>query len=48
MTLHQVDDGEAICCASLHVLDSEVKPLRVLVGVRVRPQSELIVMDATG
>ena len=45
--LHQVDDSEAVGHSSLHVPDPEVEPLRVLVGVRVCAQSELVVVDAT-
>lgn len=43
--LHQVDDSEAVGHSSLHVPDPEVKPLRVLSGVHVCAQGELIVID---
>ena len=44
--LHEVDDSEAVGHSSLHVPDPEVKPLRVLFGVHVCAQGELIVVDA--
>lgn len=46
--LHQVGNSETVGHSSLHVPDSEVKPLRVLVGVHVSTQGELIVMETTG
>lgn len=42
--LHQVGDGEAVGHSSLHVPDPEVKPLRVLFGVHVCAQGEVIVI----
>lgn len=44
-SLHQVDYGEAIGDPRLHVSDPEVEPLRVLGGVHVGAEGELIVMD---
>lgn len=43
--LHQVDDSEAVGHSSFHVPDSEVEPLRVLSGVHVSAQGELILID---
>lgn len=43
--LHQVDDREAVGHSSLRVPDPEVKPLRVLCGVHVCAQGELILID---
>lgn len=43
--LHQVDDGEAVGHSGLHVSDPEVKPLRVLFGVHVCAQAELVLKD---
>lgn len=43
--LHQVDDCEAVGRSSLHVPNPEVKPLRVLPGVHVRTQGELILVQ---
>lgn len=45
VALHQVDDREAVGHCSLHVPDPEVKPLRVLSGVHVCAQGQLIVID---
>lgn len=42
--LHQVDDCEAVAGSSLHVADPEVKPLRVLPGVHVSTQRELVLV----
>lgn len=44
--LHHVDDSEAISHPGRHVPDPEVKPLRILFGVHVRAQGELIVVNA--
>lgn len=43
--LHQVDDSKAVGHSSLHVPHPEVKPLRVLFGVHVCAQGELILID---
>lgn len=44
--LHQVGDGEAVGGSSLHVPDPEVEPLRVLPGVHVSTQGQLILVYA--
>lgn len=43
-SLHQVDDSKAVGHASFHVPHPEVKPLRVLLGVHVCVQGELILI----
>lgn len=46
-SLHQVGDGEAVGHTSFHVPDPEIKPLRVLLGVHVCLQGELILMHTS-
>lgn len=42
--LYQIDDSEAIGHPSLHIPDSEVKPLHVLPCIQVTAHAELIVI----
>lgn len=46
--LVEVDDGEAIGLSRPHVLNVEVEPLSVLVGVEVKAQVQLIIPLAPG
>ena len=41
--LIEVYDGESICLSFSHVSDTEVEPLSVLVGIKVKGQIELII-----
>jgi len=45
--LIEVDDGEAVCLASIHIRHTEEEPLGVFVGVEVKAKVELIVPSAT-
>ena len=45
--LIEVDDGEAVRLASLHIRHTEEEPLGVFVGVEVKAKVELIVPSAT-
>ena len=46
--LVEVDDGEAIGLSRPHVLNVEVEPLSVLVGIEVKAQVQLIIPLAPG